>query len=338
MRIAGDGEARSRRRAPSARPRRCSTSACPGSTASRSPARLRADDDVPILMLTARDALESRVEGLDAGADDYLVKPFERQELLARLRALLRRRPPRGRRSLVVGDLSLNPDTHEVRRGERADRADPARVRAARVPDAQRAASSSRASACSTRCGATTRSRRPTRSRCSSRTCAASSRPTASRGSCTRSAGPATSSARRLAHRSRLLRSAGAWPAVSAGADVRDPVRVRARRRVAHGHARSASDFNGEVAPRPPTSCRRSSRSSTGAAGTLAVRPTCDTPRGADDAVIRILDVDSGDLRRSRRTPAAPTLGAAAAAAARARRLPDRDPLEAQLRSTRARR
>jgi DNA-binding response OmpR family regulator len=81
--------------------------------------RLRSGDDVPILMLTARDAVESRVEGLDAGADDYLVKPFERQELLARLRALLRRRPPRGSASLVVGDLSLNPDTHEVARGER---------------------------------------------------------------------------------------------------------------------------------------------------------------------------------------------------------------------------
>ncbi|HEY7623051.1 MAG TPA: response regulator transcription factor [Solirubrobacteraceae bacterium] len=81
--------------------------------------RLRADDDVPILMLTARDALESRVEGLDSGADDYLVKPFERQELLARLRALLRRRPPRGSASVVVGDLALNPDTHEVARGER---------------------------------------------------------------------------------------------------------------------------------------------------------------------------------------------------------------------------
>jgi DNA-binding response OmpR family regulator len=75
--------------------------------------------DVPILMLTARDAVEARVEGLDAGADDYLVKPFERQELLARLRALLRRRPPRGSASLVVGDLQLNPDTHEVRRLER---------------------------------------------------------------------------------------------------------------------------------------------------------------------------------------------------------------------------
>jgi DNA-binding response OmpR family regulator len=81
--------------------------------------RLRAADDVPILMLTARDALEARVEGLDSGADDYLVKPFERQELLARLRALLRRRPPRGSASLGVGDLSLNPDTHEVRRGTR---------------------------------------------------------------------------------------------------------------------------------------------------------------------------------------------------------------------------
>src|SRR3954454_21476056 len=99
--------------------------------------RLRDDgDDTPILMLTARDALESRVEGLDVGADDYLVKPFERQELLARMRALLRRRtprgmappavgalgrrgPPRGMAPLRVGDLMLNPDTHEVSRGER---------------------------------------------------------------------------------------------------------------------------------------------------------------------------------------------------------------------------
>ena len=81
--------------------------------------RLREHDDIPILILTARDALESRVEGLDAGADDYLVKPFERQELLARMRALLRRRPPRGSAPLRVGDLALNVDTHEVRRAER---------------------------------------------------------------------------------------------------------------------------------------------------------------------------------------------------------------------------
>jgi DNA-binding response OmpR family regulator len=81
--------------------------------------RLHQTDDVPILVLTARDAVEARVEGLDSGADDYLVKPFERQELLARLRALLRRRPPRGQASLSVGDLWLNPDTHEVTRAER---------------------------------------------------------------------------------------------------------------------------------------------------------------------------------------------------------------------------
>jgi DNA-binding response OmpR family regulator len=81
--------------------------------------RLRAEGDVPILILTARTELEDRVEGLDSGADDYLVKPFERQELLARIRALLRRRPPRGSASLAVGDLRLNPDTHEVTRGER---------------------------------------------------------------------------------------------------------------------------------------------------------------------------------------------------------------------------
>jgi DNA-binding response OmpR family regulator len=81
--------------------------------------RLRHEGDVPILILTARDALEARVEGLDSGADDYLVKPFERDELLARLRALLRRRPPRGSAFLVVGDLRLNPDTREVTRGDR---------------------------------------------------------------------------------------------------------------------------------------------------------------------------------------------------------------------------
>jgi DNA-binding response OmpR family regulator len=81
--------------------------------------QLRARDDTPILVLTARDAVEARVEGLDSGADDYLVKPFERQELLARLRALLRRRPPRGAAPLVVGDLMLNPDTHEVTRDGR---------------------------------------------------------------------------------------------------------------------------------------------------------------------------------------------------------------------------
>ncbi len=81
--------------------------------------RLRSEGDVPILILTARSDTEDRVEGLDSGADDYLVKPFDRQELLARIRALLRRRPPRGSASIVVGDLMVNPDSREVRRGER---------------------------------------------------------------------------------------------------------------------------------------------------------------------------------------------------------------------------
>ena len=82
--------------------------------------RLRRESDVPILILTARAELDDRVEGLDSGADDYLVKPFERRELLARMRALMRRRPPRGSASLTVGDLRLNPDTREVHRGARA--------------------------------------------------------------------------------------------------------------------------------------------------------------------------------------------------------------------------
>jgi two-component system, OmpR family, response regulator len=69
-------------------------------------------------MLTARDAVEDRVEGLDSGADDYLVKPFAFAELLARLRALARRGEGERPAVLVVGDLRLDPATHEVRRGE----------------------------------------------------------------------------------------------------------------------------------------------------------------------------------------------------------------------------
>jgi two-component system, OmpR family, response regulator MprA len=81
--------------------------------------RLRAESDAPILILTARTDTDDRVEGLDSGADDYLVKPFQRKELLARMRALLRRRPPRGAASLAVANLRLNPDTREVYRGDR---------------------------------------------------------------------------------------------------------------------------------------------------------------------------------------------------------------------------
>ena len=80
----------------------------------------RRGSNLPVLLLTARDAVADKIIGLDAGADDYLTKPFEFGELLARLRALLRRRgevmPP----ELVVGDLVLDPRTQSVRRGERA--------------------------------------------------------------------------------------------------------------------------------------------------------------------------------------------------------------------------
>lgn len=71
---------------------------------------------VPVLMLTARDATADRVEGLDAGADDYLVKPFQFVELLARIRALQRRPPQAFEPVLVVGDLELNPATRRVER------------------------------------------------------------------------------------------------------------------------------------------------------------------------------------------------------------------------------
>ena len=73
---------------------------------------------VPVLMLTARDAVEDRVAGLDSGADDYLVKPFAFAELLARLRALARRGEGERPAVLAVGDLRLDPATREVRRGE----------------------------------------------------------------------------------------------------------------------------------------------------------------------------------------------------------------------------
>jgi two-component system, OmpR family, response regulator len=82
--------------------------------------RLRADGNwVPVLMLTARDAVEDRVRGLDGGADDYLTKPFSLAELMARLRALVRRGPVERPTVLEAGDLRLDPATREVRRGDR---------------------------------------------------------------------------------------------------------------------------------------------------------------------------------------------------------------------------
>jgi two-component system, OmpR family, response regulator MprA len=82
--------------------------------------QMRAMDSAPILMLTARDAVGDRVKGLDAGADDYLVKPFAPAELLARVRALLRRSDTGDNESpLSFADLYLNPVTRETRRGDR---------------------------------------------------------------------------------------------------------------------------------------------------------------------------------------------------------------------------
>ncbi|HWI44002.1 MAG TPA: response regulator transcription factor [Nocardioides sp.] len=83
--------------------------------------RIRADHvDVPVLFLTARDAVEDRVAGLTAGGDDYVTKPFSLEELVARLRALVRRAgaaQERDRSTLTVGDLVLDEDSHEVTRG-----------------------------------------------------------------------------------------------------------------------------------------------------------------------------------------------------------------------------
>ena len=74
-------------------------------------------DHTPILMLTARDTVQDRIAGIDRGADDYIVKPFEYDELLARIRALLRRRDSRYMEEIRVGDLKLDLRSHRVERG-----------------------------------------------------------------------------------------------------------------------------------------------------------------------------------------------------------------------------
>jgi two-component system response regulator MprA len=94
----------------------------PGITGLEVCRRLRAGGDtIPVLMLTARDAVGDRVSGLDAGADDYLAKPFALEELLARVRALHRRAvvPAEEPRELAFADVTLDPVGYEVRRGER---------------------------------------------------------------------------------------------------------------------------------------------------------------------------------------------------------------------------
>src|SRR6266581_421358 len=79
-------------------------------------ARLRKEKQTPVLMLTARDAPKDRVRGLDTGADDYLVKPFDLPELLARLRALIRRAAGKARPVIELGDVALDTRTRSVTR------------------------------------------------------------------------------------------------------------------------------------------------------------------------------------------------------------------------------
>jgi len=82
--------------------------------------RLRAADDLPIIMLTARDAVSDKVGGLEAGADDYMTKPFAFEELLARVKVALKRREPRDALEIIkVSDLEVRPASREVFRGER---------------------------------------------------------------------------------------------------------------------------------------------------------------------------------------------------------------------------
>src|SRR5712692_6534763 len=92
----------------------------PGLDGMEVPRRLQAGGgEFPILMLTAKDGTSDRVRGLDAGADDYLVKPFAYEELLARVRALLRRRAPRRQRTIRYADISMDLGAHEVKRDGR---------------------------------------------------------------------------------------------------------------------------------------------------------------------------------------------------------------------------
>ena len=80
-------------------------------------ARLRGSDNrIPVLVITARDSVADRIAGLDTGADDYLVKPFDLDELAARMRAVVRRHAGRADPVIVLGDLRMNPATHELTR------------------------------------------------------------------------------------------------------------------------------------------------------------------------------------------------------------------------------
>ena len=154
--VAGDGdEALLAGRGVGLRRDRARRDAARAATASRSAARCAsAACWAPVLMLTARGQVADRIRGLDAGADDYLVKPFDFGELLARLRALLRRAPGAAPAACWrSATCVVDPATHEVARAGAAGRAHRARVRRARVPRPPRRARSSPARAARPRLG-----------------------------------------------------------------------------------------------------------------------------------------------------------------------------------------
>ena len=186
--------------------------------------RLRADGiDVPVCILSARDEVEDRVAGLQAGADDYLVKPFAIAELTARLQALLRRRGTEGAGPHMAGDVVVDPRRHVADARAAASSGSPAASSTCSTSSSATRARCSRATSCSRSCGATRPTSRRTSSTSSSATCGASSR----RG---RAADPAHGARRRLGAAAmrlpRSLRARIALAAVGAVALVR-----RARRR-----------------------------------------------------------------------------------------------------------
>ena len=150
--------------------------ACRSSPVSSSIRKLRADSkSYPILILTARDRWQDKVEGLQAGADDYVAKPFHFEELMARVQALLRRSGGWAQPVLRCGPVALDPRTQEVTVNDQPRRADELRISHPRIPDSSRRrghlARQSSPSACTRRISIAT----ATRSRCSSDACDASS-------------------------------------------------------------------------------------------------------------------------------------------------------------------
>ena len=119
---------------------------------------------VPVIFLTARDATEEKVHGLTIGGDDYVTKPFSIEELVARIRVVLRRHNPDGAAAtgkLVLHDLELDDETHEVFRARRAGRVDAHGVPPAALPDDEHAAACSRGRRSSTTSGTTTSAAMP---------------------------------------------------------------------------------------------------------------------------------------------------------------------------------